>query len=56
MMVYLDPMDDIYLGFHSISTCKKPHTLNGVCCIADFWQLFEWSSQDFPLISQDNSL
>lgn len=33
---------------------KRP--LNAVWCTADFQQLFERSSQDFPLISQDNSL
>lgn len=32
MMVYLDPMDDIYLDFHSISTWKKP-TFPPECCL-----------------------
>lgn len=56
MMVNSDAMDDIYLDFHSYFYLQKTPALNAVCCIADFWQFFEWSSQDFPVISQDNRL
>lgn len=53
MTTYSDPTGHIYLDFHCICR-KKP--LNAVCCTADFWQWFKRNSQDFPLISQNNSL